>query len=565
MLRDQIKKDIFSAIKAKKVDISEDQIEVARTADPKFGDFSTNIALKVNRDQLPETSKGKQSPQETAKLLTDSLKDCAYVEKLEVAGPGFINFFIKPEVWQTEVESVLNSSSVIASIAKQSQTILVEYAHPNTHKLFHIGHLRNITTGETIARLLEAVGNKVTRVNYQGDVGLHIAKAIWGLQNLGTKEPKTLDQKIELLAQAYKAGNQAYEEGGQKEAIELINKKIYEKDAEIMKVWEQTRGWSLEYFDRIYSRVGTKFDRLYFESEVADSGKKEVLRGQNEGIFEKSEGAVVFAGDKYGLHKRVFINSLGFPTYEGKDMGLAKLQFSEYSPDLIIHTVAPEQTDYFKVIFKAMEFLLPQTKGKELHLAYGWVRLKEGKMSSRKGEVITGEWLLDEAKNKIKEQFVDVGDDVAEQVAVGAVKYSFLKMSLGQDLVFDINEAVNLNGNSGPYLQYTHARCVSVLAKNHGIVKPNNLDSMLPEENALLGALGHFEEVVLDAAVSYSPNLVANFLFDVAQKFNGFYNKLPILKAAEPEQAKRLFLTRATADVLKKGLYLLGIFAPEKM
>lgn len=558
MIREQIKADIVRIARSM-WEVEEDAIDVTRAIDPNFGDYSTNIAMKLAK-QL------KQSPMEIAKKLTDSMKDLPYVEKLQAKEPGFVNIFVKDDVWQDELQNVLKTS--------EPKTILVEYAHPNTHKLFHIGHLRNITTGETIARLLEAVGHNVTRANYQGDVGLHIAKAIWGIINLKLDKPKSLDEKVELLAHAYKEGNVAYEEGGQKDEIDEINKKLYEKEPEAMKLWEETRAWSLEYFDRIYKRVGTKFDRLYFESEVADSGREEVMAALKKGIFEQSDGAVIFDGEKFGLHKRVFINGKGFPTYEGKDIGLAKLQFGEYSPDLIIHAVAPEQTDYFKVIFKAIEQVFGETAGRELHVPYGWVRLKEGKMSSRKGEVITGEWLLDEAKTKAREIFeasavkkeVDI-DKVCEQVAIAAVKYSFLKLGLAQDLVFDINEAVNLHGNSGPYLQYTYARCQSLLEKADPKVIASTAKQSLKEaeEISLLRALGHFQETVLDAAEAYSPNLLANFLYEVAQKYNTLYNNLQILNSSETEKERRLFLTRATAKVLKKGLYLLGIEAPNKM
>ena len=604
MLREKIRDDIAKVLKSTDYGLqtTDKSIEVTRTSDPKFGDYTTNVALRRFAPQVkPSTDrKTKQSPLDFANILADSLQSLPYVEKLEVAGPGFINFFVKPEIWQKEVESLLTTrhsgkrsgkageriqnrfwtlrqhSGQASQNDKSGKKILVEYAHPNTHKLFHIGHLRNITTGEAICRLLEALGDKVVRVNYQGDVGLHIAKALWGVKNLGGKQPKSLDEKAEFLSRAYIEGHKAYEEGGQKEEIDEINKKLYEGDSQLTKIWQQTRQWSLDYFERIYRRVGTRFYRLYFEGEVAESGKQEVLKFVKKGVFVESEGAIIFPGDKFGLHKRVFVSSRGFATYEAKDVGLVKLQLKEYSPDLIIHVVAPEQTDYFKVLFKALEQVYPETRGKELHLVYGWVRLKEGKMSSRKGEVITGEWLLDEAKRKAREilvssevkKNVDI-DEVCEQVAVGAVKYAFLKMGLSQDLVFDLAQAVNLNGNSGPYLQYTHARCRSVLARDKGTKgakrAEGEFEKMDPEEDLLLRALGHFEEVILDAANAYAPNLVANYLYEVAQKYNTFYNNLPILKASEAERSRRLFLTEATADVLQKGLYLLGISAPEKM
>ncbi|MBI5465637.1 arginine--tRNA ligase, partial [Candidatus Gottesmanbacteria bacterium] len=294
-----------------------------------------------------------------------------------------------------------------------------------------------------------------------------------------------------------------------------------------------------------------------------------------------------------------FINQVGLPTYEAKDMALAKLQFSEFKPDLIIHVVGPEQKGYFEVLFKALAQLFPETAGKEYHIIYGWVRLKTGKMSSRSGEVVLAEWLLDEVKKRLKNSF-KMSEEVGEKVAVGAVKYSILKFSPTSEIAFDIDESINLEGDSGPYLQYTYARCKSVLRRaeaengeplrsagqfsaesNRSLKEEKILAKKLakdsskivglpaalnPEELAILRALYRFPEVVSEAARAYSPNLICTFLFDLCQKYNLFYNRLPILKAESPELVKtRLALTAATAQIIKNGLYLLGIKVVKKM
>ncbi|HUV47211.1 MAG TPA: arginine--tRNA ligase, partial [Candidatus Bathyarchaeia archaeon] len=475
----------------------------------------------------------------------------------------------------------------------KGKRIMVEYAHPNTHKQFHIGHLRNITNGEAIVRILEALGAKVFRTNYQGDVGLHIAKCLWAIcQGPALTFPPvksadvkagplhSLDEKVEFLAKAYVKGNKAYETDPKaKQEILKINKNIYDQsDSKINSLWKQTRQWSLAYFERIYKRVYTHFDRYYFEREVAEPGKKIVLQDLKKGIFVKSKGAIIFPGSKYGFHDRVFITGEGNPTYEAKDMELGRLQFSEYHPDLIIHNVGPEQSGYFQVVFEALAQVFPHTRGKEYHLAYGWVRLKKGKMSSRQGNIIKGEWLLDEAKKRIKKTFPEVSDQTAEMIAVGAVKYSFLKVSPSTEVAFDFKESISLEGNSGPYLQYTYCRCQSVLHKSNvnedgpafaKATAGKPLHTLNQEELVILRTLYKFPEVVKQAGETYSPNFVCNFLYDLAQKYNVFYNRHRIIQDKgskdKSQEQFRLNLTMATAQILKSGLDILGIKTPGQM
>lgn len=550
-------------IKALQVVTRQKEINLEFPEREEFGDFSSNIALRA----------GNKNPRAYAQEIIEKLqKDrqlAKVVEKIEAAGAGFINFWLKKEYLTDNLKSITDLGDQYGmSKDSTAKKIMVEFAHPNTHKPFHIGHLRNITTGEAISRLLISQGGEVIRVNYQGDVGLHIAKAIRGIEKLGFADPKDVKARAEFLGKAYVTGNQAYEEGGEeKEKIHKINEELYSKtNQELNKLYELTRRWSLDYLDTIYQRVSTKFDRLYFESEVAQEGKNKAESGLKEGILEKSDGAVIFPGEKYGLHSRVFITSLGVPTYEAKDLGLALIQFGEYNPDVILHIVGPEQSEYFKVIFKALELIEPETKGREVHIPYGWVKLKKGKMSSRSGNVVLGDWLLDEVKDRIIEKH-KTGNDIAEQIAVGAVKYSFLKCGLTQEIAFDIDESISVEGNSGPYLQYTVARINSVVTKQIANDVKSDLSGqnskLNQEEILILRALSRFFEVVTLSAKTYSPNLLCNYLYDLASKFNTFYNKHKII-GGESEDFK-LLLTESTGQVLKNGLNLLGIQTPEKM
>lgn len=531
-------------------------------ADPRHGDYATNVALVAAK------TLGK-NPRELAQDLQGRLQELDFVEKVEIAGPGFVNFWIK----NGEFLYVIEGDSEASSTKFTGQKIVVEFAHPNTHKAFHIGHLRNITTGESVIRLLEQGGADVVRVNYQGDVGMHIAKCLYGiLHNEAFALEKVKDdvkERVEMLGKAYAAGSKAFEEDPEaKKEVGKINKQIYAKDPAIWDLYQTTRQWSLDYFETIYERVGSHFERYYFESEVYEAGKTLVLDGLKKGLFEESDSAIIFPGKKAGLHDRVFVTGEGNPTYEGKEMGLGQLQFKENNPDLIIHVVGPEQAGYFQVVFEALAQLFPETRGKEYHLAYGWVKLKHGKMSSRTGNVILGEWLLDEAKKKILESY-KTSDEIAEQVAVAAVKYSFLRVSTGQEIAFDLEESISFDGNSGPYLQYTFARTQSVLAKSQkSKVESYKLAEGLQlqtEERELLRLLARFPEMVEEAAERLSPNVLCTYLFDLAQNFNLFYQKCPILKAEGETREFRLHLTQATGNVLQKGLALLGIKAPHKM
>ena len=340
-----------------------------------------------------------------------------------------------------------------------------------------------------------------------------------------------------------------------------------------MVIYLVTRKWSLDYFDSIYKKLDTKFDRFYFESEIFNRGREIVLKNLKKGIFKKSDGAVIFEGEKYGLHSRVFINSEGNPTYEGKDMGLAELQFKEFKSAKILHVVGPEQSEYFKVIIKALELIMPKTLGREEHLRYGWVRLKEGKMSSRLGNVILGEWLLDEAKKEVLNIMKGARGlknkaEVADKVSLAAIKYSILKNGLDKDIAFDLHESVSFNGSSGPYLQYTVARINSIIrkTKNSKLSTQIKYEELKDEkESVLIIKLAKYPEILAAAGKNYDPSEIAKYLFELAQEFNDYYHSVQILKTKLEIKSARLALISAVKQTLTNGLELLGIETVEKM
>ena len=566
MIKAKLQESIMTVLK--KLGANVENVEISYPTHSTQGDFSTNVAFKYAR-QL------NKNPLEFANEITKLIlkESINFLEKVQIEKPGFINFWILDSYYLSHLQSIEKEQIKILplSLGKQKK-IMIEFAHPNTHKLFHIGHLRNISSGESLSRILTVVGNKVIRSNYQGDVGLHIAKCLWQLGKIvKTKGPdlfkkKTLQEKIALLGQAYSSGSKAFEEDARaKKEIVEVNKMIYEQHGDIISLWKETRQWSLDYFDSIYARVYTKFDRLYFESEFAERGKKIIQEALKKKILVKSKEAVIFDGKKYGLDTRVFLNALGIPTYEGKELALAEKEFSDFGLlDKCMHVVGPEQNSFFKVTFKVEELLDPKKyKDKQKHLIGGWVRLKHGKMSSRSGVVVEGQWLIDEAKKKIQEKF-NCPDETAEVLAVASVKYSFLKKGISSEIVFDFDESISLDGNSAPYLIYTYVRTKSVLSKVKNI-EQFKIRNINPEEKALLQSLHKFPEVVYESAKNFSPSIIANYLYDLAQSYNLFYQKHPILRASDDLTPFRLVLTKNVGEVLRRGLDLLGIKTVEKM
>jgi len=564
MIKDKLKKNLKRTLDKIGIKNVEPNIEIPSNLN--FGDYSSSVALKLTKEL-------KNNPLNIAQKIKDNLDKDDLIEKVEILKPGFINFWISKEYLARQAEKTAAGEFDIPEHHLGDQKkVMVEFAHPNTHKIFHIGHLRNITTGESIVRILEAVGNKIIRTNYQGDVGLHIAKCLYKLkaQSSNVKSLKTTKEKIEFIGKMYTEGSQAYETDEKaKEEILDINRKIYEKDPEILGLWEETRKWSLEYFSEIYKRVYTRFDQLYFESDMTKRGMEIVHEAVKNNILEKSEGAIIFDGKRYGIDTRVFINSLGFPTYEGKELALAEKEMSDFGElDKNIHCVTPEQTSFFKVTFKVEELIDGKKyKNKQYHLIYEWVNLKDGKMASRLGNIIAGDWILDKAKEKIIEKF-KCEDKTAEILAVASVKYSFLKNSLKSAIAFDFDESISMEGNSGTYILYTYVRTQSLIKKSDSSIYRyigQTVNSLNKDELILLRIINQFSEIVYNAAYNLSPNIVAAYLFNLCQKFNIFYQNCPILSAKETEKNFRLLITKSTGEIIKKGLDLLGIKTVDKM
>ena len=575
---------------------------VEHPANSDFGDYSTNIALTLTK-QL------KKNPMLIAEEIKNNFPKTELIKKIEVIKPGFINF------WIADVQLIKQLYKTAKDdfgfeLTYKDKKVMVEYTDPNPFKEFHIGHLYSNSVGESIARIYGAIGGNVKRADYFGDVGMHVAKSVWGLiekmknekVSIADLEKKLLPERIKYLGQAYALGVKNYENDKKiSEEIKDVNYLVYLCGQEYLKdnyhwtpqvdyqqylrpefmgqyktvkeVYYSGKKWSLDYFEEIYKRLGTKFDYYYPESIVGEFGLKIVKENLKKGHFELSDKAVVFPGEKYGLHTRVFINSLGLPTYEAKELGLAFKKFEDFKYDKSIIVVGNEIKEYFKVLHKALLITSPELGKKTTNICTGMVRLPEGKMSSRTGNVITVAWMFDEIKNKLKE-IMKSNDkivkkelsEVEEIITVAAIKYSLLKNGIGQDIVFDLKESLTLEGNSGPYLLYTYTRCQSVLKKakfnNEVMEQWSNLNN---DELNVLRLINKFPEIVHQAAVQLAPNLIANYLYDLAQKYNYFYQKNKILESEEETKKFRLMLTQAVGKVIKEGLYLLGIKTVERM
>ena len=525
---------------------------VERPTEAAHGDYATNAALATAKSL---GSNPRSLADSLARYLTDELGDT--VSHVSVAGPGFVNITLAREAVALAVaEADAQGDEWGKGNLNVNQRVMVEYTDPNPFKEMHIGHLMSNVIGESLARLTENEGAEVVRANYQGDVGPHVAKALWGLRQAGIIEPSTAKE----LGDAYAAGSRAYEESeGAKAEIDALNVEIYKgTDAALREEWRKGRDVSLAAFEQIYKVLGTHFDYYFFESETAEPGTRLVKDGLNKGVFEESEGAVIYRGEKVGLHTLVFITSKGTPTYEAKDIGLAFLKEERVQTDRSIIVTAAEQIGHFKVVLAALDELAPLIAAKTTHAPHGFLRLTTGKMSSREGNVITAAGLIEEIVAKASEKSAD--PLIAEQVAIGAIKYMVLRQSPGSDIIFDPEKSLSLEGDSGPYLQYALVRAKKILAYS------DNGEGGRSEPSApyaIEGLILHYPEVVARAAKELAPNLLVTYLTELAAAWNSFYATEQIL--GSPEEAYKQRVARAFANTMTNGLNLLGIPAPERM
>jgi arginyl-tRNA synthetase len=566
----QLVADAFSSLYSKTVEPTIDY-----PTNTEFGDFTTNIAMQFAKE-IGKTPRDIANEVKTHIESQTDNKAGQIISGISVAGPGFLNFTIVPEYYWQELQNVTETFGSIST--NDPKRIIVEYGQPNTHKLPHIGHIFSYVAGDSIARILEKNGNTIKKANYRSDIGPNVAQSIYSWIQKGRPVPETLEDKIRLLQLCYQEGNKLAKENPEvKAAITEINKQIYRKDPAIMEDYLTTRQWCLDFYKEFEAHLDIHQEREYLESEVWEKGEQ-IIKQHIGDVFEKGEGgAIIFKGEKVGLHTRVFLTQRDTPTYEAKDLGLAVLKYEEWPYDLAIVTTASEQNEYFKVIIEAIAQAKPELRGKIKHIGFGMVSLSTGKMSSRTGNILSGVDLVNEVTRRVseivnqREDFTnEEKNDITHKISLAAVKFTFLRNNIMQNTKFDIEESLSIEGKSGPYIQYTYARIQSVLSQrgdtNQEPVSDIYSYQATKEELAVMKYILRFPEIVKTAGEALAPHIIADYIYNLAQLFNSFYNTNRINDADAPEKITgRRLLTEKVGFVLKAGLELLGIQTVNKM
>ncbi len=527
------------------------KVELTRPEE-QFGDYSTNVAMRL-------AGKLNKNPRDVAEQIIDKLKMNA-----SIAGPGFINIRLSDKAIFDFTFRATDLSETL-----RGKTVVAEYSDPNPFKALHAGHLYTSLVGDGVSNLLETAGAVVKRVNFGGDVGLHVGKAMWAiLQKPEAEHPEKLqdipeDERAGWVSERYVEGHTAYTENDQvKKEITEVNKRVYQvhadqdKNSPFAQIYWTCRQWSYDGFDQLYRRLGMKpFDKYYPESAV-DSLGLETIRKHTGTVYEESEGAIIFRGESFGLFTQVFVNSEGFTTYAGKDVGLIQQKYIDYRYDVSFIITDFSQKDHLSVVMRSIEQYEPELVAKTIHHTHGRINFADGsKMSSRSGNVVMANDVIDATFAAARSN--------DEPIILGAIRYSFLKNRIGGNIAYDPEESVAQEGNSGPYLQYALVRARSILGKVEAKSSEVTIDSLDQYERSLARKLSMYGEAFEMALNDYSPHHIAVYLYELAQIFNRFYENSRV--EGDPREAIRVQLVRSYEKVLSHGLGLLGMPAPEKM
>jgi arginyl-tRNA synthetase len=518
--------------------------------EPQFGDFSSNIAMQLSK-QL------QRNPREIAEELAQRLRSVSEVKDVSVAGPGFLNITLTDDV----LVSMLDMHDFRAD-----KTVVIETNNPNPFKAMHIGHAYNAIIADTIANLIEHEGNHVYRVSYHGDVGMHVGRSMYALLRYIDGDVAKLEQinpaeRNTFMSRMYAEGSQAYKEDEAAKPVidELAKQSFTREDPTYRAVYDIIFDWSFEEIATNVARLGNKpVEKKFLESD-ADVRGVQIVREHTPGVFEESDGALIFRGSDHGGFDNVFVGSNGLGLYGARDVGLIALKREQYHPDKSYIVTAEEQKDYFRGVLAAAALITPEEADVTTNISTGTVKLASGKMSSRSGDVIEISWLFDQITEAIKSR----GGEVTDDVVAGALRYAFLRVRIGGDVVFDINDSVSIQGNSGPYLQYAHARACSILAKASGMSDQAPTDTFDSTERALLQKLTEYTEIVDKATAELLPHHICNYLYELSQVFNHFYEHATVI--GDDRETTRLWLVEKYRLTLAGGLGILGIVAPERL
>ncbi len=560
-------------------------------------EFEGNLTIVV----FPWVKAARKAPDAVATEIGNWLVDNEPAVDRFNAVKGFLNIVIEPTYWNSVLEHIASDDNFgFKEATADSPLVMVEYSSPNTNKPLHLGHVRNNLLGYSLARILQACGNKVVKTNIVNDRGIHICKSMlawqkWGdgatPESTGKKGDHLIGDFYVLFDKHFREEVKALMEKGMTEdeakaesklmaeAREML-RKWEQKDPEIRSLWEMMNKWVYDGFDITYKRMGVDFDKIYYESDTYLEGKEKVLEGLEKGIMYRKEDGSVWADlTDAGLDNKLLLRSDGTSVYMTQDIGTAKLRFRDFPIDKMIYVVGNEQNYHFQVLSLLLD-RLGFKWGKDLvHFSYGMVELPQGKMKSREGTVVDADDLMEEMVANAREVSAQLGktdgltpaeiDEISETVGLGALKYFLLKVDPRKNMMFNPAESIDFNGNTGPFIQYTYARIRSVLRKaaevgyeigDYAAVTPND------KEIALIQTLSDFPPTVEEAGRSYSPALIANYAYELVKQYNQFYHDYSILKEENPAvRSLRLALCKSVARTVKQAMGLLGINVPERM
>ena len=565
-------------------------------------EFEGDITL-VTFPLLKTSHKG---PEQTAEEIGRWLKErCPEVESFNVV-KGFLNIKFSLSYWSNIFRSI-SAAEDFGTLPPTGKRVMIEFSSPNTNKPLHLGHIRNNLLGWSVSKLLEANGHEVIRVNLVNDRGIHICKSMlawlrWGNgetpQSSGMKGDHLVGKYYVLFSNELKKETKAIaaERGISEDEAERLSPILKEAqamlvkwesgDKEIRELWAKMNGWVYEGFDKTYERMGISFHRTYYESNTYLSGKSLVNAGLERGIFERQEDGSVWCNlEPDGLDRKLLLRGDGTSVYMTQDLGTAEQRYNEYKFDELIYVVGDEQNYHFKVLKLILKKLGFDWSDAIYHLSYGMVELPEGKMKSREGTVVDADDLIEKMYQTAKETSLELGklggipeqeqERLFEMIGLGALKYFILKVDPKKTMLFDPKESIDFNGNTGPFIQYTHARIKSILrkAKESGVIAgeeslsvPENFSELLPKEVAIIKLLNSYPVRIKEAGDAHSPALVANFIYDLAKEFNQYYQSVSILKESDSQRLLfRLAMLKEIAFVLRKGMLILGIELPERM
>ena len=571
-----------------------------------FGDNEYDVQFQKTRKEFkgditlvvfPFTKFSKTGPEETAKKIGDELISLSEIKNFNVV-KGFLNIEIEDVFWLSQLDQILNQQDYgFISINKNSPTYLVEYCSPNTNKPIHLGHIRNNLLGFSVAEILKASGKNVKKVQIINDRGIHICKSMVAWQEFGNGEtPESTGIKGDHFVGKYYV---LFDKQYKKEIAELIDKGIDSKLAEekapillkakemlirwekkeksVIDLWKKMNSWVYDGFEKTYNRLGVDFDKNYYESETYLLGKDVVKNGLNSGVFyKKDDGSVWIDLTEDGLDEKIILRSDGTAVYMTQDIGTAIQRHEDFDFSNMIYTVANEQDYHFKVLFLILEKLGYSWAKSCHHLSYGMVDLPSGKMKSREGTVVDADDIMQDMNQNAKSIAKELGkidiennkesEELYENIGMGALKYFMLKVDPKKRMLFDPKESIDFNGNTGPFIQYTYARIMSILRKNKHKIVVNNQLCINQKEKELIKNILEFPKIVQESANSYSPAIIANYVFDLVKEFNSYYQSTTILGADTDDIISfRVALSKKVSDNIKSAMFLLGINVPKRM